>query len=153
MKNKNGILLMMIIALSSMTSCKKFLTQLPQDSVAPQTFYNTTDQLNSALAAVYSELGNTDEATYSRFLSLEANGSNDEYYLRSSSTVAASVYTASSSYANFGACWNDLYTGIERANILLEHLDGSAAPASIKNEIKGETLFLRAYYFFVLVSY
>jgi len=152
MKTKINILII-LIAVAGFTSCKKFLTQLPQDSVAPQTYYNTSDQLNSALAAIYAELGNTDEATYSRFLSLEANGSNDEYYLRSSSTVAASVYTASSSYANFGACWNDLYTGIERANILLEHLDGSAAPASIKNEIKGETLFLRAYYFFVLVSY
>src|SRR5476651_1298470 len=131
MKNKTGILLMMIIALSGMTSCKKFLTQLPQDSIAPQTFYNTSDQLNSALAAVYSELGNTDEATYSRFLSLEANGSNDEYYLRSSSTVAASVYTASASYANFISCWNDLYEGIERANLILEHLPNSAAPQSV----------------------
>ncbi|WP_448697476.1 RagB/SusD family nutrient uptake outer membrane protein [Mucilaginibacter sp. AW1-3] len=152
MKNKIGIFLM-IAALSGMTSCKKFLTQLPQDSVAPQTYYNTTDQLNSALAAVYAELGNSDEATYSRFLSLEANASNDEYYLRSSSGVAASVYNTSSSYANFISCWNDLYTGIERANLILEHLPTSAAPQATKDEIKGETLFLRAYYFFILTGY
>jgi hypothetical protein len=150
---KKIYILALIVALGGATSCKKFLTQLPQDSVAPQTYYSTPDQLNSALAAVYSELGNTDEATYSRFLSLEANASNDEYYLRSSSSIAASVYNASPNYANFISCWNDLYTGIERANLLLENLDKSPVIQTTKDEIRGETLFLRAYYHFILVSY
>ncbi|RKR80767.1 putative outer membrane starch-binding protein [Mucilaginibacter gracilis] len=152
MKKNIGILIS-VIALSATTSCKKFLTQLPQDSVAPQTYYSTPEQLTAALAAAYSELGNTDEATYSRFLSLEANASNDEYYLRSSSSIAASVYNASPSYANFINCWNDLYTGIERANLLLENLDQSPVAQATKDEIRGETLFLRAYYHFILVSY
>jgi hypothetical protein len=152
MKKRIGIV-MLIITLSGLTSCKKFLTQLPQDSVAPQTYYATADQLTAALMAVYAELGNSDEATYSRFLSLEANASNDEYYIRSSSAIAASAYNANSSYANFTNCWNDLYEGVERANLLLAGLDRSPVAQSVKDEIKGETLFLRAYYFFLLVSY
>src|SRR5882762_9801644 len=140
MKRKISILIF-IITLSSITSCKKFLTQLPQDSVAPQTYYKTADQLTAALMAVYSELGNTDEATYSRFLSLEANGSNDEYYYRSSSGVFAAVYNTSSSYPNFTNFWNDLYAGIERASLFLENLKTSSAAQSIKDEIRGETLF------------
>lgn len=152
MKKRIGILVF-IAALTGTTSCKKYLTQLPQDSVAPQTYYATSAQLTAALMAIYAELGNSDEATYSRFLSLEANASNDEYYIRSSSSIAASAYNANSSYANFTNCWNDMYEGIERANLLLASFGTSPVTQSIKDEIRGETLFLRAYYYFILVSY
>jgi hypothetical protein len=147
------ISLSVVVLLASLTSCKKYLTQLPQDAIAPQTFYKTEAQLNSALAAVYSELGNNDESTYSRFLSLEAPCANDEDYFRSSNTIAASWYNVNAAYANFTNCWNNLYIGIERANLLLANVDNADVSQSVKNYVKGEALFLRAYYHFVLVSY
>ncbi|WEK17749.1 MAG: RagB/SusD family nutrient uptake outer membrane protein [Candidatus Pedobacter colombiensis] len=150
---KRNIILLSILVFTGLTSCKKYLTQLPEDSIAPQTFYNTEAQLNSALASVYSELGNTDESTYSRFLSLEAPGANDEDYFRSSNTIAASWYNVNSSYGNFNNCWRNLYAGIERANLLLANIDKAQVSQSVKNYVQGEALFLRAYYHFILVSY
>ncbi|RKR83699.1 putative outer membrane starch-binding protein [Mucilaginibacter gracilis] len=150
---KKILFLIIIFTGSAFTSCKKFLTVLPQDSVSPTTYYSTPAQLTSALMDVYSELGNTDESTYSRFLSLEAGTSTDDIYARSSANVSAACYNASSSYANFTNCWNDMYTGIERANLLLATLPNSPVATATKNEIMGEALFLRAYYYFILVSY
>ena len=149
---KQLILIFMILGFS-LSSCDKFLLELPQDSPSAQTFFQTKAQLISALMPVYSPLGNTDESTYSRFFPLEANAATDEFSLRSSNSTTASIYNASSSYQNFGNCWNNLYLGIERANYLLERLETSSAPAEDVNIIKGEALFLRGYYHFLLVSY
>lgn len=150
---KKQVIVIMIIFCFGFTSCEKFLTELPQDSASPVTFFKTKEQLTSAIMAVYSPLGNTDESTYSRFFPLEANSASDEFSLRSAGGTGANIYNASASYQNFGSCWNNLYLGIERANFLLEQLETSTASEADKNQIKGEALFLRGYYHFLLVGY
>lgn len=150
--NKNTVLVILLLSVLGI-SCKKFLVQLPQDSVSPQNYYATPDQLTSALMAVYAELGNTDESTFSRFLSLEAGNSADDIYIRTSGNISSASFNTSSSYANYNNCWNNLYTGIERANLLMEALPKSPVPDAFKKNIMGEALFLRAYYHFLLVSY
>ncbi|MEO7311814.1 MAG: RagB/SusD family nutrient uptake outer membrane protein [Chitinophagaceae bacterium] len=150
MKTKLFILTFLIIALG-LTSCKKFLTQLPEDSISPETYYNTPVELTSALMSVYSSLSNTNESTYSRFLTLEASCSTDEM-VRPGSAVSPGTYNSSSAYPAYGTCWSTIYAAIDRANLLLEKIPGSPAPIAVKNEIKGEALFLRAYYYFMLVN-
>ena len=135
-------------------ACKDYLDTVPQDFVAPETYYNNETQLTAALMGVYSALGdNGNEATYSRFLSLEAPSATDEQLARSNTVVAMSSYSADASYPNVVNCWTNLYQGINRANLLLENLDGANATAEVKNQIRGEALFLRSYYYFVLVGY
>ena len=150
---KKQIIVIFTILGFSLTSCDKFLVELPQDSASAKTFFKTKEQLTSALMPVYSPLGSIDESTYSRFFQLEANCASDEFSLRTATQTSASIYNTSSSYQPFNNCWNNLYLGIERANFLLEQLLTSTAPAADVNEIKGEALFLRAYYHFLLVSY
>ena len=149
---KQALLLLAILSIS-LSGCEKFLTEFPQDTASPETFFQTKEQLTSAIMSVYSPLGDTDESTYSRFFPLEANCASDEFSLRSAGSTAASIYNASASYPTFGSCWNNLYLGIERANFLLEKLETSTAPEADKKSIKGEALFLRAYYHFLLVGY
>src|SRR5690606_37702494 len=48
--------------------------------------------------------------------------------------------------------WESLYTGVERANMLLEHVDQAEVSIEKKNEIKGQALFMRGYYYFMLVD-
>jgi hypothetical protein len=150
---KKKFLTLSIIIGISLSGCDKFLTELPQDTASPETFFQTKDQLTSALMSVYSPLGSTDESTYSRFLPLEADAATDEFSLRSAGGIAANTYNASASYQAFTRCWNNLYLGIERANFLLEKLETSTASDVDKNQVKGEALFLRGYYHFLLVSF
>ena len=137
----------------SLFSCKDYLELTPQDTLVSSTFYATEAQLTSALMSVYTILGNTDESTYSRFLSLEATGANDEDYY-SGGNASNANYNQSASFANFYNCWTNLYAGIERANLLIENVDkATSATQAVKDNIRGEALFLRSYYHFILVSY
>lgn len=149
---KNILLLLLFIIILGITSCSKYLDLTPQDTLVLSTYYANEAQLTSALMAVYSPLGNSDESTYSRFLSLEATGANDEDYY-SGINPSNNLYNISSSYTNFYNCWTNMYAGIERANLLLENLDNAVAPQATKDVIRGEALFLRSYYHFLLVSY
>lgn len=137
-----------------MVSCNDYLETKPKSFVTPEFYYRNESELTAALMGVYSELGNTNESTYSRFLSLEAPSSNDEQLRRGANTaIIADLYNTSASYDNFFNCWTTLYSGIQRANLLLENIDKAVASQSIKDNIRGEALFLRAYYHFILVGY
>ena len=49
--------------------------------------------------------------------------------------------------------WADLYSGIERANMLLEHIDNVPSMSAEKTaQYKSEARFLRAFYYFNLVQ-
>ncbi|RZK28739.1 MAG: RagB/SusD family nutrient uptake outer membrane protein, partial [Hymenobacter sp.] len=131
----------LLLVLTGFSSCKGYLDTLPESTISPQTYYNTEAQLTAALMAVYSEMGNIDESTYSRFLSLEAPSATDEQLLRSNANVAVSAYNFDASYANIVNCWSDLYEGINRANALLENIDKSQASNAVKEQIRAEALF------------
>src|SRR6476660_6814113 len=137
---EKGLLLFVLAVLSS---CSDFLETKPKSFVTPEAYYRNEAELMSALMGVYSELGNTNESTYSRFLSLEAPSSNDEQLRRGANTgIIADIYNTSASYDNFFNCWTTLYSGIQRANILLENIDKAPVSKEIKDIIKGEALFL-----------
>ncbi|MFT4093994.1 MAG: RagB/SusD family nutrient uptake outer membrane protein [Niabella sp.] len=146
----------LLLGILSLCSCKKYLATKPQDFLAPETYYNTEADLTAALMSVYDELGDKDEGTYSRNLIVELALPTDEAYMRTTTNSAAApslFYTADASMTQFQTCWSNLYVGINRANLLLENIDKAAVSDSVKSVIRGEALFLRAYYHFVLVSY
>lgn len=151
---KKQLIISLIVLGVGFTGCEKFLTELPKDTVAPETFYKATDQLTAALMSIYSPMGAIDESTYSRFFVLEGQAT-DEFTPTSapSTAVNASLYNTSSTYVKFDDAWNNLYLGIERANLLLENLDKSTAPVNDVKQIRGEALFMRASYHFLLVAY
>lgn len=143
-----------IFVLLVLSACNDYLETKPKSFVTPESYYRNESELTSALMGVYSELGNTNESTYSRFLSLEAPSANDEQLRRGANTgVISDLYNTSASYDNFFNCWSTLYSGIQRANLLLENISKATASQAVKDHIRGEALFLRAYYHFVLASY
>lgn len=47
--------------------------------------------------------------------------------------------------------WNHLYSAIRQTNIMLENIDEAQVPETVRNNIKGEAHFLRAYFYHNLV--
>jgi starch-binding outer membrane protein, SusD/RagB family len=140
--------LLIILSVALLSSCNKFLDTKPVDSITPDTYYKTQEDLNRALAAVYDRLG--DRRTYGSAL-YGYLAFSDEFYLKSQLTGYMSN-TIDASMLELNRCWEALYVGIERANMLLDHLDGAQVSDSSKNEVKGQALFLRAFYYFNLVD-
>lgn len=144
------ILILLLISAFALASCKKFLDVKPTDSLAPANYYNTEADINAALTGVYDVLGKT--ATYGRYLYFEMDVADDAFIALSSWTQDIGLYNYNPSDTKLGDAWTAFYNGINRANMLLENIDKANMDPVKKNAARGEALFLRAYYHFILTS-
>lgn len=137
------------VLMSICSSCKKFLDTKPQDFLSPVTYYQTEEQLNNALTAVYQTLAdlNTYGNSMQSYMALDAD---EGFFRRTGGVQVNNVVPTDPMIRNL---WATFYRGIERANLLLENIDKPVMSDSARSVIKGETLFLRAYFYFVLVSH
>ena len=145
---------LLIIGSLTAGSCKKFLDTKPQDFVSPEFYYTTEAQLNTALNGVYDMLGK--QAIYGDAWWEKFNVVTDEGYFSNSNPTAIAVglrvQNFDASDPDVLALWAGLYEGINRANLLLQNIDKPEMDATARAVIEGETRFLRAYYYFLLVS-
>lgn len=145
---------LLLIPLFGITGCRKFLTTQPSDFVAPKDNYSTASQLKNALAGVYDVLGMGRKDLYANdFFGYVFACSDLSFFQRSSHTTGIEVYNFDYTEPVIDRTWQALYEGIERANNLIANIN---VPKQIdtteKNAILGEALFLRGYYYFLLVS-
>ena len=140
------VLLAMIIGLGS-SSCEEFLDTKPTNFIAPT--YETLAELETGLAGVYDVLGS--QAMYGDVIPYWLNVSTDlEYTNTGQLNTTVYIYTpADMQVTNF---WKTLYQGIYRANLVLARVDNPNLDETGRNKIKGQALFLRGYYYFLLAS-
>lgn len=140
---------MILVLILSMTSCTKFLDVKPTDSITPASYFETEVQLKFALAAVYDVLGTTYGSVMLYRYGLEA----DEGYYVNAPAAGVHAYNFTSSDPSIETYWALLYGGISRANLLLDNVDKNPAlNEAFRGQIRGEALFLRSYYYFLLVQ-
>ncbi|MHC2991704.1 hypothetical protein OB13_08935 [Pontibacter sp. HJ8] len=124
------------------TSCKEdFLERPPQDQISDVTFWKTKEDLSKALNAVYSEL-TREEIIYD-------DGSTDNAYAQYPWESTATVVSAGTINTNSNAGWG--YTGIRRANQLLENADNIEMDAELRDRFKAEARFLRTWFYWDMV--
>lgn len=137
-------------ALLILGSCKKFLDTQPSDFLAPETYYNSEKELNYALTGIYDVLGSAD--LYGDNMFYQYDITDEGVYGHAGVTSGVQVYNFSSSNATVAATWKTLYVGIGRANLLLENISRPVMDETKRQVIKGEALFLRGYYYFLLAQ-
>jgi len=140
-----------IISVITLTSCSNFLDTKPTDSLSPDFYYKTEDELNNALTGVYDVLGQASVYGDAMFNQLGA-ASDESYYARNNQSTGPMVLNYDASDINVRDLWRSLYQGIQRANLLLANIDKPEMDETKRNAVKGEVLFLRGYYHFLLVS-
>src|SRR5690606_32850028 len=114
--------LLTLLLIMSASSCKKFLETKPTDFLNPLNYYETEAQLQAARASVYDILGGG--ALWGSYANYLLAWSADIGYMnRSSLTTGPWNYFYSSSDTYNDRLWSDLYSGINRANVLLENVD------------------------------
>lgn len=128
-------------------------------SLSPLSFSSTSQtnaaQLNNQLAGVYSALTSGNLYGYGLWGYFE--GGNDEWfatndYTGSQTDQLTESFRSSSQDASYSALWKSLYGGIESANVLLSVINQPVMDSATRANIKGQALFLRAYYYYLLVS-
>lgn len=150
---KRRYYILTVLILMSLGSCKKFLATVPTDFLSPANYYETTEQLNFAKAGVYHFVG-TGALFKSQSLYLMGFNADEAYMNRYGLANGPWNFNYSAGEQYTGNYWNQLYAGINRANVVLENLDKNPSiPQDFRTQIKGEVLFLRGYFYFMLVQY
>src|SRR5690606_5649513 len=131
-------------------SCDKFFETTPDDFLSPVNYFNTEAHLDYALSGVYEILAHSN--LYSTNYISEMGTEADEGYYRAASKVnGPQVYVFGPSDVTVTNLWRTLYEGINRANILLTNINKPNMDEDRRAVIKGEALFLRSYFYFLLV--
>ncbi|MBK0378467.1 RagB/SusD family nutrient uptake outer membrane protein [Mucilaginibacter segetis] len=147
----------LFILILTATSCKKsFIDLVPEDSYAPETFYQTDDQLEQAVAAAYVPLR---DLLVNDYHTSEMHSDNTHYIPNPVNRGTATVYRenvsdwnndANNDYVN--AVYYHCYTGISRANIVIGRIpDAKKATDAGKARADGQAKFLRALNYYKLV--
>ncbi|TZF86377.1 RagB/SusD family nutrient uptake outer membrane protein (plasmid) [Pedobacter sp. BS3] len=145
---KRIIISALSIVMLLLGSCEKFLDTKPKDFLSPVTYYETEEQLNYALNAVYATLisFNTYGNAMHGYMGLQA----DEGWFRR--TGGVQVYNVVTSDPYITKLWAEFYKGINNANLLLENINKPEMDEEKRKVIKGEAQFLRAYFYLILVN-
>lgn len=142
-----GLVLVSIFA----SSCEDFLSTEPKNKLALEQYYTDEEGLTQALAGVYDPLGSEKLYGNALFTTLEAC-TDEGYYARSAITTGTQVYNFDPTAADVASLWSELYNGVNRANDLIAHIDVPQMDENKRQVILGEALFLRGYYYFMLVT-
>ncbi|MBL4677561.1 MAG: RagB/SusD family nutrient uptake outer membrane protein [Mucilaginibacter sp.] len=138
-------------------SCNK-LTENPSSVIVADQFYKTQSDAVSAVNAAYSSL-NSDPAgdfpLYGRQLNLlTENGSDNQIYSPSNTNPdvrALGTETYISANSRVQKVWQQLYYGINRANIAIDKIPAIQADTVVLNRLVREAKFLRGLLYFNLV--
>ena len=138
----------------ALISCKEnFLELTPDTNGSAINFYQTKDQFIQAINSAYSPLQNIQNNNM--WLFGEVRSDNTSYQLNTGdrSGIAREEideFRDNDQNANFQAFFNANYLGISRCNLLLTKIQTATFDQASRNQIEGEALFLRAYYYFNL---
>ena len=151
-------LIYLFIGIVALSSCsEEFLNVYPQTSVSSETFYKTKDHFDQALIGSYEKLRSiavrgffmdemrSDNAFYTMY-----SGDRGPYM---STEVIALFLDDETTGSWISDRYNENYSGISRLNTILSRLEGAELTGEQKNAVKAEASFLRAFYYFDLVTH
>jgi len=143
-----------ILTLSVLSSCTKYLEIEPTDRQTPENFYKTRDDVFNALMGIYKPI------TYQGWgnwhdLGISLDVMSDDIYKGGGTRADAigwaemSEFNSQSQTAPVGDLWSKDYKAISRANILLskyDQIEFKDKDAEDKANFKAEALFLRGHF-------
>ncbi len=155
-------MLLFVLTAALFTSCKKYLTLEPQSGYDEDAMFSSVINARSAVLGVYDQLAG--DQGYGSRLSLMYPYDNDEMIGVTNSNAPdnssrdLSRYNLQSTNAQLLSPFNQLYSGIERANICIKKIPamalyqaGSETEKTELRRLHGEVLTLRAQFYFELI--
>jgi len=151
------LLLLATGSLGTLMSCNK-LTENPKSVIVSSQFYQTSSDATSAVNSVYGTL-NSDPAgdfpLYGRQLNLLVENASDNQTYSPSNTNpdvrALGTETYISSNSRIQKVWQQLYYGINRANIAIDNIPAIQMDTTLRARLVRESKFVRALLYFNLV--
>lgn len=127
-------------------SCEDELDQQNPNVLTEDSFWQTGDEVQSALAATYKYLKQTTFGYWGYRVVQLQNARGDDFYLRNDNRglYQLSTFTNAPTTNTPGFLYSGAYTGIFRANQILTNTPNADLSEEDKNKFMGEARFLRA---------
>lgn len=140
-----------VMAISSFTGCKKFLTEKVISKVSYQ-LYETPEGIEGALTSAYNNMRLA--VNGERALTFSDAGT-DLFTAGSDGNRTFNQYLATlgSLGSDVSDYWNYHYAGISQCNVTLSYLSKVAMDENRKKVVEAEAKFLRSFYYFELVQH
>jgi len=161
--NKHIRAIALLAALSAATGCSKdFLTEVPSDFVAPENFYRTQTDALSALTAAYatfvdlpSPLGNADYVGRNLWMLVEypTEVTTSRLSAGNERSMIGNYHPQfSSSHPYLEGVWQAAYSGINRANTVIDRIPSIEMDPTRRDQIVAEAKFLRSVHYYFLAG-
>lgn len=154
MKNIIYLFITFTLIFSACTS----LDEEPRSFLSPDQFYKTAADATAAVNAIYYQLTgdlNAQQPIYNSLFNTGMEMMTDDVSAGPGSpnpdVRSLSALSHSATVIRGKEIWEQHYEGINRANVALEKIPGIQFDQALKDRLLGETLFLRALYYFNLV--
>ncbi len=158
---KKQITILTIATAASLLACNK-LSEHPSSIIVSSQFYKTSADAVAAVNSIYTTLNsdpNNDFPLYGRQLNLltDCNSDNQNYSPSNTNPDVRAMGTATyvSSNGRILKVWQQLYTGINKANIAIDNIPSITASAfsdaTLQTRLVNEAKFIRALLYFNLV--
>ncbi|WP_162304599.1 RagB/SusD family nutrient uptake outer membrane protein [Maribellus luteus] len=141
-----------LIGLFFFASCSEDILEVESSTqISSETFWRTESDVRLAIDGTYSTLGDL-EQNYIYHDVMSDNAYNN-YPWEGFKAIADGTHTDSDPWAISGF-WEYCFRGIGRANVVLDNLDDvEGLNDDFKKSVRGEALFLRAYFYFKLTDH
>lgn len=158
MKNKITYLILVVVGLGLASCSEDFLDREPLTQRVETNFYQTEQDAFEALVAVYDVLQWQTGGGYHPY-DLIGNILSDDAYSGGSGPGDRPGLGRMAKYETYESdeeplgLWKDRYSGIYRANLLLDRIEGiEFDDSTLKTQYIAEARFLRGYYYYELVQ-
>lgn len=147
------ILFLLVIVLL-VCSCESYLDQTNPNKITIDTFFKTEDDFLQALVSAYTPLRNPYGGYYNARSVEIRNYRGDDIITRNDTEDCYQIYLFINSPENVTVqnLFQHAYSGVYRTNMILEKLTESDLSTEFIDQIKGEALFLRGLYYFILAT-
>ena len=142
----------LIIITGIFFSCTDILDKEPIATLDAGSFFKTEADAVQAINAAYGPLlfNNKNNNFYWAFSTITSDEAITGGDGSRPGLVEMDAFTYTPRTEEFNTFWKVNYEGITQCNVVLANLDKAEMSAGKRSEIKGEALFLRSYYYFVL---
>ena len=148
MIKKINKIVLVLLALGTLGSCKDFLDRNSLVGLSEGDFWKSEQDAVMGVNAIY-------DANREFTSSIVIYGMMDDFtdiaYQSFATGLTTGVFPANAAF--YSTSWGIFFKGIYRANTVLKHVPGIQMNGSMKNRLLGEATFLRGYYYFKLWDY
>jgi hypothetical protein len=140
-----------VVALLTLGSCKKFLTEDPRSIQTPENAYNTPEDWQKTLNAAYGAMQRVFVGKYTITLGEFGTDEVEPYDLGWAAYSELKMYTFNASHPFFQDHYRVCYEGVKRSNAVIDMPLG-VVDANTRELMVAQAKFLRAVYYFDLVK-